>query len=282
MTNPATTTERTTAAPAADDVPRRGPASLRFYVCVGILLVSAGGMQALARKLGSYFRKEAVPLKKSLQALEWERLAPEYRQHLIQGRPLGEEELQQIGTRDCLSVRLVDPQRARTDPLRVANVLITYHTGQPDMVPHVPDECYLAGGYDPAGRPRTVTVRVPGVGAKDDRIPVRILQFQAREGEDRPTVLYFFHVNGDYMTTRTEVRLRLANLRERYAYYAKIEVSFTDDADNPRERRHAGPDESVVAFGRLLRKLMPVLLKDHFAWDQVVSEEIAARVEPTD
>lgn len=262
------TTARATASGAAAPA-RRGPASARFYTCVLILVVSAAGMQIVAKSLGQYFRKEAVPLKRSLRELDVSLLAPEYRPHLIQPPAMKEEMVQAIGTEEYVQIRLVDTRCAPEDPACVANVFVTYYTGQPDMVPHVPDECWLAGGYDQVGTPETVQVSVRGVGAPNDEIPVRVLEFRSRQRGDTPAVAYFFQTNGEYKTTRNGVRFLMANPFERYAYYAKIEVSFTDDPTNPRQAlRPAGREEVVAAMGPLLQKLMPVLLKEHFAWDE--------------
>ncbi len=255
---------------------RAGPGTLlrnaspRWYLCMGILLVAAAGMQSLAAYCQWYFRKEPVPLKRPLAQLDWFKLAPRYRPHAIQPPLMKEEERQQLGTEDYVQERLVDTQRAATDPTAVANVFITYYTGQPDMVPHVPDECYLAGGFDPVKAPDTVRVPVAGVGAEGDEIPVRVLQFQSRDAGQRPTtVLYFFHVNGKYRTTRNEVRTQLAGLRERHAYYAKIEITLTNDSPSLQRVSSADEEQSRAALAPLLARLMPVLLKDHFAWDEV-------------
>lgn len=248
-------------------------ASWRYYVCVGLLVAAAVSMQAVARYFQWNLRKQAVPLKKPLSALDTRKLGPAYRPHPIQPPLLDEENVQALGTSEYLLLRLVDTRRARTDPLCVANVFVTYYTGQPDMVPHVPDECYLAGGYDPAGTPEDTFVSLSE--APQDRIPVRAVQFQSRDTLNRPTVLYFFHVNGEYRTSRTGVRLRLANLWERHGYYAKIEVTFTDDSLDPRRQRFAGKAEALAALGPLLARLMPVLLEDHFAWDVVTGSQAA-------
>jgi len=257
-------------------VRRRGPASARFYVCVAILVVSAGGMRMLAEYLGARFRKEALDLKRPLAQLDWDKLAPEYRTHLIQAPPLSEEQTEQLGTPQYLHIRLVDTRRTRTERTAVANVFITYYTGQPDMVPHVPDECYLAGGFDAVGQPEVAELGVPGVGAPHDKLPVRIVEFQSREGRERPTVLYFFHCNGEYKTTRDGVRVRLARLGEKYAYYAKIEVNFTEDPVGGGRARGAEKAEALAAMGPLLRKLMPVLLADHLAWERVAAAAAGA------
>jgi hypothetical protein len=260
-------------APAAARVRRpRELASVRFYVCVGLLVAAAAGIQALAQALQWHYRKEAVQLKRPLTALDWQKLAPRYRRHALQPPLLGEETIQALGTDNYLQVRLIDETRNPIDPTAVANVFITYYTGQPDMVPHVPDECYLAGGFDRVGAPETVTLPVSGVGAPNDGVPVRVLQFQSRAGRHEPTtVMYLFHTNGDYQATRTGVRHRLLRLDERYAYYAKIEVNFTSNVD--RAMQNADREASLAALQPLLERLLPVLLEDHFAWDLVASGE---------
>jgi len=254
-------------------------ASPRYYACVLILAGAALGMRALADYFGWYFRKEALPLKRSLAEFDWSRLQPEYRPHAVQAPPLDAEGVQALGTDQYVQMRLVDTSRPPGDPTSVVSLFITYYTGKPDMVPHVPDECYLAGGYDPVGWPETAEVRVAGVGAPNDVIPVRVVQFQARKGEDRPTVFYFFHVNGDYLANRRDVRVRLGRLLERYSYYAKIEVTLSDDFDDSRRRRFADLKTGLPALERLLRKAMPVLLEDHLAWDRVVSGQPVGRAE---
>lgn len=268
MTIPPATTHSSRSRRSATASRRRGPASARYYVCVAILVVSAVTLPLLAELMGAHFRKKPVPLKRSLACLDWVQLEPNYQQHpTVQPGPLNEETVQGLGTEEYLQARLVDTARRPADSARVAMVFITYYTGKPDMVPHVPDECYLAGGYDRVGRPETVRVRVPGVGAPDDRIPVRVLQFQSRVGRKNPTVLYFFHTNGQYKTTRDEVRWVLANPFARYAYYAKVEITFTNDSGGEL----AGREKSIEALGPLLQELMPVLFADHFAWDEVTS-----------
>ena len=67
------------------------------------------------------------------------------------------------------------------------------------------------------------------------------------------------------------MRVRLGNPFERYAYYAKIEVKFTRDVGYHRRARDLGKEESLAAIGPLLRKLMPVVLEDHFNWEGVTA-----------
>jgi hypothetical protein len=125
----------------------------------------------------------------------------------------------------------------------------------------------------------TPSVRVAGVDAPDDEVPVRVVQFQSRDGRTEPiTVIYFFSVNGDYRSGRDGVRFRLADPRERYAYYCKIELSFTDN-ENPLQPRHANVQRSLAAAQDLLAKLLPVLIEDHFDWDRARSGPAATAKE---
>ncbi len=245
----------------------RAPASWRYWACLALLVLAAAGLQTAAGWFGWFLRKEAVELKRPLQLFDVRKLGPRYERHPLTDRiePPSEDMIQSLGTREFLQVLLTDTTKPVGDATRVAQLFVTYYTGQPDMVPHTPDECYLAGGYDKLAQD-SATVRVPGIGAPDDEVPLRVLQFRARQrpgaigGQpDVATVMYFFHVNGGFTTTRNGVRARLSNPFQRYAYYAKIEVTYNDGG-----RRRAAPEASLAALRPLLESVMPVLLDDHF------------------
>jgi hypothetical protein len=278
QTNDTATETRSHAANAADRalwparvlaVARR-TTSPRFYVCVAILLVAAASMQFVAQLLGGYFRKDAVPLKRPLDLLNQDKLLPEYRTHRRQPPPLSPETVENLGTEQYLQWYLVDQNCGSEDPTAVVHLFITYHTGQPDLVPHNPKECYAAGGADYRDE-TTITVEVARPDGEVVKIPVSVLEFDppghartlspARAGgKPRLIVAYFFYTNGKYVTSRTGVRTATANLWDRYAYYSKIELSFTDSGLTERPDREA----AIAATRRLLRKLMPILWEDHY------------------
>lgn len=244
----------------------RAGTTARYWVCLSVLVLAAAGLGAVQQALGVYLRKEAVDLKRELQHFDARKLGPRYARSPLTDRipAMSEDMIESLGTRQYVQMFIEDRTQDEESPTRLANLFVTYYTGKPDMVPHVPDECYLAGGYDAVSK-ETREVRVAGVGAPDDEIPVRVLVFRMRQrnpfattGEER-AVLYFFHVNGGYATTRNGVRAMLSNPLERYAYYAKIEITFTDG-----QRGHATKEEAVQALGPLLERVMPVLLEDHF------------------
>jgi len=246
-------------------VPLWRRASLRFWVCVGILGSAAGGMRMVEAFFQVWLRKEELPLKQSLRLFDAEALGPRYLRDAAADRilPPSDDLVSNLGTREFFQTVLADGQKPAQDPTRLASVFVSYYTGQPDKVPHTPDRCYVAAGAEPLGT-QTVRLRVPGVGAPGAELPVQVVQFrqwqrQSAADDGVVTVLYFFHTNGRYVTTRGEVRwAMLKDLFQRYAYYAKVEVCFTNEAGV-----HAGREASLAALGPLLERLMPVLLRDY-------------------
>jgi hypothetical protein len=249
-------------------------ASVRYWVCVAILGLSAAGMNAAAAFLGAYFQKEPVPLKKSIVAIDTAKLRPRYEKHPIPMRQPSEEELDSLGTKEFVQLVLVDTTKPPNDATRVAHVMLTYYTGKPDLVPHVPDECYLAGGYQKSSS-RDVRLDVANVEAEDG-VPLRVLEFRARStgiGPDQTqTICYCFHSNGRYATTRHQVRVLQSSILQRYAYYAKIEFKFSNERDSAMSvlfSKFASPEESIAAAPDLVAALMPVLFNDHFSWREL-------------
>jgi hypothetical protein len=243
--------------------------SARFYTCVTILLLAAVGMQVASGFLGTYFRKAPLPLKRSLDLLDQDRLWPEYVLHRSQPKLLSQEEVDNLGTAEYLQWKLVDRQRAHDDPTSVARLFITYHTGGPSLVPHYPEQCLAASGMELA-ESTTVTLTLPGPHRTEDNAHVKVLTFEfphrgeailGSDSSERPRLIvaYFFVVNGRYATTGSEVRRAVTTLRDRYAYYSKIEVSFSDDSVQQFPNR----EQVVNATRRLLDKLMPILWEDH-------------------
>lgn len=248
-------------------------AQLRFAVVALVLAASAAGMQALARMMQGYFTKLPISLKKPFSEFDKYQLGPEFSRHPDTDRlpPLSEDMVASLGTSEYATWILTDNDRGDS-PLGRATVFVTYYTGKPDMVPHVPDECMRSGGWDRVWGPKHVKVSVPGAGAPDDKVEVRVQTFQEQssmlqtgKATRQSTVGYFFHTNGRFATTREQVRLSQMNLRDRYAYYAKIQV---DIVHLPRADGDDRLDE-IAAIERVLRKILPILVRDHLPeWPQ--------------
>jgi hypothetical protein len=245
-------------------------ASGRYYAALVILGLSAISLQSLGRWFEAHFEKEPLPLKRPLHTLSLAKVAPQYTIHPTQEPPLTHELVESLGTEEYLNWRLSDTTVDPRDPTRIARVFITYYTGQPDMVPHDPRECQQAGGWDLVAED-VFHVSIEGPNGKDVRIPVAALDFvpPGGGGGRTLTVLFFFYANGEYVTTRGEVRFATSNLGDRYAYYSKIELSFINDSVT----RSAPHEASKEAGARLLKKIMPVLWADHFPdWDAIKSK----------
>jgi hypothetical protein len=93
-------------------------------------------------------------------------------------------------------------------------------------------------------------------GGEGGGIPVRVCTFvkTAVFGGDQATVVYTFHCNGRFVSTRTDVRVRLNDLTNTYAYFSKIEVSFPG----------ATREQSLQGAKKLFDRLLPVLTGNHF------------------
>lgn len=268
----------------ADARPRTSP---RYYACVAILLLTAVGMQLAAGVSDGYFRKSALPLKRPLDALDQAKLLPEYKPHRVQLPPLEPELIENLGTEEYLQWNLVDQQCDPSDPTALVQLFITYHTGQPELVPHNPEQCRAAAGMSLVGR-GGIEVSVPGADGAEQKIPVSVLEFElprrrglvapgGARGGQRQFVAYFFYTNGRCVTSRTGVRLAVSNLWDRYAYYSKIEVSFSDHT----LREFANREQTVAATRRLLRKLMPILWEDHYqSWEAIKNGTPPVILEP--
>ncbi len=256
--------------PAVLAPPRvRRLASARYVTCLMVLLAAIASMQLLASSMQAYFRKQELPLRKELYALDPVRLFPDYELFSLQPEPLTHDEVENLGTEIYLNWFLRDRKRDERDPASLARLFVTYYTGQPDMVPHNPRECMHAGGWTLVREtPHTLTLPLAGRPALE--IPLAVLEFaQPTAGglsEQRLVVLFFFYANGSFATTRNEVRWLTQNLFDRYAYYSKIELSFTDSSG----KRWADRQQAVAAGEALLRRLMPILLNDHFQdWSEI-------------
>jgi hypothetical protein len=235
-------------------------ASLRswaFLITAAVLLSAAVGLQATAKFLDWQFRKQPIPLKKSLKLMDRDALGP-YR--FVRALSLEPEEEQGLGTSEYIQWVLEDTSVDEDSPVRAVRLFITYYTGLPDQVPHVPDVCFLGGGYKTL-QGATERFEVPELEelGYDPIVPYRAMTFE-KSGllrAIRPTVVYTFGVNGKLAGERFAVRKAMSSLFDRYAYFSKVEVTF-GHKELP-ERAAA-----IEAGQRALATVLPVLIRDHW------------------
>jgi hypothetical protein len=242
-----------------------------FVVCAILLAVSAATKSVVIQTLGIQLTKLPIPLKKPLDQMDPKKLAPyEVRdKRTITNRDV----LESLGTEQYLQWVLEDKEVPTDSSFRYCTLFITYYTGNPDMVPHVPDECYVGGGNTRL-KGETLKVDTPWPG-KEKPIPISIQYVLfGRQTEDLLqtdsgfSVQYLFKANGEFCGNRTETRTVLGkNFFGKYSYFAKIEWRFYGTGD----KGFASPNQqqTLEASRKLLSAVLPVLEEDHWPdWEK--------------
>ena len=235
-----------------------------FLICALVLAIAGSGMSIAIKSFGVYLKKEPLPLKKSLDLLSEEALAP-YK--VVSKKKIENEDiLKELGTQDYIQWVLEDPEVAADSPVRKYLLFITYYQ-LPDRVPHVPEECYTGGGYQKLASD-SVTFEINRAGFRKN-IQGSYLVFGStksnfwRGGQKFP-VLYFFRVNGEYAGSREDARIALnKNLFRKFSYFCKVELVFNQKLAAP------GKEESLAAGQKLLSVILPVLETEHWPdWEK--------------
>lgn len=237
-----------------------------FVVCLVLMVALSIGYQATIMAQGTKLRKLPVYLRKPLSQLDGTKLSP---YQLIPGgaAEIKPEILDALGTRHYIQWTLEDTSLTdRRNPERIINFFVTYYTDTPGQVPHVPEECYLGGGYQKASE-QIVEVEVP---ALHQTVPFKVLTFErpAFVGRDSQTVMYTFHANGRFAPDRQAVRAILNNPKDSHSYFSKLEISFGSADAVPSTER------ALAAGRRFLAKAVPVLVNEHWPdWSAVEKAE---------
>ena len=257
---------------------RRRRVAAMGVVCA-VLLCAAIGLNASVAALKWSFRKEPVPLRAPVSAISaglgpWVQLNVDTKLSAEMEQTLGTQEYIQ---RVYVDTRLADPavlarweaadvktdelreelyqSAVSRDPLAVMRLHVAYYTGAVDTVPHIPERCMLAGGFDPVGRTLADLALQGGA-------PLRVsfVQFQERAGHAHPmtfSVGYLFHVNGDWEHDAvTGVRKRLQNLSERHAYFAKVEL-MTQGPQTPAAQAQRAMGDFLTHAAPEIERILP-------------------------
>jgi hypothetical protein len=217
-----------------------------FIVVVVVLLLAAVGLNTAVVQLQLHFKKQPVPVRQSLKTVmpatvgQWVQVAKD--------TTLDPDILAALGTNEflfCSYINATEVGRSVEDlrkefeglnfedqknklvrlqqghPSAVVSLALTYYTGKADTVAHIPERCYIAGGFEPTDDPRTLRWAAAG-----QTLDARFITFenQVSRASQKCNVAYFFHVNGKYTASSLVVRSALQNLFERYGYYAKVEL----------------------------------------------------------
>jgi len=234
-----------------------------FLICTGVLAILAGAMSMATKLSGIYLVKEPLPLKKPLAELDSSKLTP-YK--LVAKEAIENPDmLQTLGTEDYLQWNLEDTSVPADSDVRFCSLFITYY-GLPDKVPHVPDECYIGGGFRRVSS-EAVALKIDK-GGSEQSISASYIVFAGTKpdvwlGETTFPVLYTFSVNGEYAGGRGDARLILnKNLFGKSSYFSKVEWKFY----NSKFGRviHPNKQAALAASERLLAAISPVLEKEHW------------------
>jgi len=224
-----------------------------FLVAVIILAVAAFLSGPVASWSNLSRKKLPLPLKKSLDEISDVELAP-FR--IVGRKELPPTVIEALDTSHYVILDIEDTGVPADDPLRRAQLFVTYYSTSEHLVLHTPDVCALGAGYQPAQPHENTTIRVENVGVVPLSVPVRVCTFVSTNvfGGNKNTIIYTFYCNGSFTATANRVRLMINDPRTTYAYFSKVEVSF------PRATR----EESVEGVGKLLGRVLPVLIRDHW------------------
>lgn len=239
-----------------------------FLLTVCCLLITAGFMSGFKSRRGLTIIKKALPLKLSFDQLD-EKLLEPYKV-LNKAKIDNQDVLESLGTNDYMQWILDDTSVDVMSPVRNCSVFITYYTGNPDQVPHVPEACYTGGGNQVENN-TSVSIELGDVNMAQvpKNISATALTFTKKTTEIWQSsaefvVIYFFKVNGEYKDNRTGVRIALGDLASEYSYFSKVELKFFNN-----KGLYPDKQQSIEAAGRLLKILLPALEKNHWPdWKQ--------------
>jgi len=199
-----------------------------------------------------------------------------------------------LGTENYLSRAYVE-KTGDDAPGTIVDLHAAYYTGMVDTVPHVPERCFVGGGWQMASESSVVEIPLDAEGwipreyeteeeplylirvSNDNRdfpgrrIPLprgvtpdgglrmRITRFSDPEGRDVFSG-YFFIANGGTVARSEDVRLLAFNLEDDYAYYLKVQFTST---------QVESAEELADVAGRLLDDLLPEIMLCVPDWTEV-------------
>ncbi len=271
----------------------------RAFVGAAVLLaLAAVGLNAATQALQLNFRKEPVPLAVSRLDDVKEGIPARVGKwvQVTKDEPLDHAVQEVLGTKEFVFRDYVDStvvteseiawfadkssrQRAEKlaesqsrHPSAIVTVAITYYTGLVDTVPHVPEKCYVADGFEPVN-PQTIPVTLGTTAdGKPRELSYRFIHFEDMTGAGRVDrdVAYLFHVNGQYESSNVGVRNQLANLLQRKSYFAKIEL-MTTGRPVADAQKGAAQQYSRAAFDDLLTAVLPEVERCLPDWKKVAA-----------
>ncbi len=252
-----------------------------FLICVAALAMGGGMMSFMKSYLNVQMIKKALPLRKILDLINEKDLGA---YTVAQKQKIKNQDLlDALGTNEYIQWILEDTEAKKTGPLRYCSLFITYYTGNPDRIPHVPEECFFGGGNQ-RFEMKDITFTInqeaehgTGIKMQENKIPARYIIFGKKEadlwqGSDKFPVFYTFKVNGTYKGNRTGARLALmSNIRGKYSYFSKIEWQFYNVVLG--RKIYPEKEDAIVASKKFLSVILSILERDHWPdWQKAMQK----------
>lgn len=226
-----------------------------------VLVLAAIGMDSAVRGLNLHLTKAPIyaPGGRTLGSLPIE--TEHWIRAGISDSNISAEVQKTLGTDNFISRRYRRKDQPAGEEPVVIELHAAYYTGQIDTVPHVPERCFVGGGWSrsagsrviempldhggwlldeavpEAERGRIYTVRLPndhpdhpGVRVRlprdADQLKIRVMRFVEPSGATIHSG-YFFIANGGWTPTAEDVRLLSYRETDTYAYYMKVQFTST-------------------------------------------------------
>lgn len=268
-----------------------------FMLAFGILLAGMVGLRGLTGAWEWALSKKTLPMRRSFENMP-KRVGPY--EH-IESQKLSEVMERSLSTDNYISAVYRNHDVEAGDPGSGFSMHSAYYTGndEPVSAAHVPEVCYVGGGYERKGLKVTdIALDIPGAEIKGENlvhiptsdgqtvtvpgltVPVRQFDFLTPGRKDSGSVFYFFIYNGDYVSSRNKIGLQFLDRSSQYVYYAKIEVMpgrlvEIEDRDKPV---FAGgvedPEKAKKMTADFLAAMLPELVACLPDWEAVEAGDI--------
>lgn len=269
-------------------------AKIAFVIACLTLIGSGVAFQSAVSKLNIYLRKEPVELREHFTTIH---------RHLGQWQAIGTDQQFDAATIESLGTDIHLDRAYAIDGDHSQGLIalhMAYYTGMIDAIPHVPDRCMVAGGYDAVTLPQYVDLSVdtsswliderrvnhrsgepyPYVHHRDPvrghpitvRMPIgdirlRVTEFRHPDyGDSRIYAGFFFIANGHITASPYHVRALAFDRTDKYAYYTKVQFTTVGSSDFTLE-------EYSAQVSDLLEHLLPEVMRCLPDWAEVEARE---------
>ena len=248
-----------------------------FYPQDGELFVTTSGELLEARR-GELFYKDSGgrrPFKGELSELTYKKDG----KPVLDGEPDGDRtiigevleslaigtalDFSTVGDRKStwyVSRTYVDRQKSAGQRYRLWNLDVTYYTGTMDKAPHFPERCLQAAGMT-LGDMGEVKFDIPDAPGPWSSEPVtcRFVEYHNPRGTwgNLHVQYYVYSLNGYPESSWKAVRLKMASVFGKYAYFAKIQFNPVNDIDDSDEAKQAA-EEFVKYMAPEVLKVLPM------------------------